>query len=383
MIFWIVAGVVAVVTVGVMLVPLRRADAVAPTRGAFDVNVYKDQLKELEREAAEGRVAESELAAARLEIERRLLAAADTKDAGDGAPKSVGRLPLIGAVVAAPLAAVVLYGALGTPGMPDFPLSERPDISGEAADANKAMESLVATLETRLLQQPDDPRGWVLLGRSYATIGNVDKAVAAFAKALPLTERAPEILTDWAELSLMQREGAFSEEIFNAFVEARQKNPALPKPWFYIGLDRAQAGNYKDAAQTWTDMLAISPADAEYTQAIKEKIATAATDGGFDAQTLKPSDVAQRIADEIARATAEAEAAQPGPSQADVEAASEMPAEDRSAFIRAMVERLATRLEEDPNDPAGWERLMNAYNVLGETEKAEAAKARLQQLQGN
>lgn len=382
MTFWIAAAAICVVVALALLAPLRRKAPLTASRRDYDVNVYKDQLKELEREAAEGRIAESELAAARTEIQRRLLAA-DASDTGSAETSSrTGRLPIIAAAVAAPLAAVVMYATIGTPGMPDFPLSERPDVAGDATDNDRTMVSLTQALEARLQQQPDDPRGWILLARSYMTMGNDAKAIGAFERALALTDRAPDILADWAELSLMQRNGEFTEEIFMAFVEARQKDPSLPKPWFYIGLDRAQGGQYQEAAQIWTDLLFISAPEAEYALAVREKIAQAAADGGFDAATLQPTEVAQLIARELERGSEAPEATAPGPTREDVEAAGEMSAEDRAAFIRSMVDRLAARLEENPNDPAGWQRLIRAYEVLGETDKAEEARARLEAVQG-
>ncbi len=382
MIFWALTLAISVVVAGVLLMSLRRKARREATRRDYDVNVYKDQLKELEREAAEGRIAEKELAAARTEIQRRLLAA-DAVGGDADKPSSAGRAPLIAAAVAAPAAAVVLYVALGTPGMPDFPLAERADLSADATEADKAMVSLTQALEGRLKQQPDDPRGWILLARSYSTMGDADKAIEAFERALPLTDRAPDVLADWAELSLMKRDGRFTEEIFMAFVEARQKDPSLPKPWFYIGLDRAKDGRYREAAQIWTDLLFISPPEADYVPAVREKVAQAAADGDFDAASMEPTDVARLIAREIARASQPPEEQAPGPSREDVEAASEMSAEDRAAFVRSMVDRLAARLAENPNDPAGWQRLIRAYEVLGENEKAAEARARLEALPNN
>lgn len=378
--FWGAALAISLAVVLALLASLRSKARRDATRRDYDVNVYKDQLKELEREAADGRIAESELAAARTEIQRRLLAA-DASDTEADKPSSAGRVPLISAAIAAPAAAVVLYATLGTPGMPDFPLAERAGLSTDATEADKAMVSLTQALEGRLQQQPDDPRGWILLARSYSTLGNADKAIEAFERALPLTNRAPDVLADWAELNLMKRDGQFTEEIFMAFVEARQKDPSLPKPWFYIGLDRAQGGQYREAAQIWTDLLFISPPEADYVPAVREKVAQAAADGGFDAASLEPSDVAKMVAREIARNSQPPETQAPGPTREDVEAAGEMSAEDRAAFVRSMVDRLAARLEENPNDPAGWQRLIRAYEVLGENEKAAEARARLEAVQ--
>ena len=385
--FWIFAGALGLIVTAALLVPLLRGGAVAGRRGDYDVNVYKDQLAELERDAGEGRIKQSELGSARLEIQRRLLAAAADTDNPSTASANA-KWPLIGTAVAIPVLAVLFYLQHGKPGTPDFPLAARPSQQEVTADTDRAVTAMVQALEKRLNQEPNDPRGWVLLGRSFAAMGDMAKAADAMGRAVPMTDRDPAILADWAELRLMARDGAFTEDIFNDFVEARQRDPALPKPWFYIGLDRAQAGDLKEAAQIWTDLLTISPPDVPYLDAVRQKISEAAADGNFDAAVLQPTEIAKRIAADIAKANAEAAQtapapAAPGPSADDVKAAEQMSTEDRAAFIRSMVERLASRLEEEPNDPAGWERLIRAYEVLGETEKAEQARARLKAVQGN
>jgi cytochrome c-type biogenesis protein CcmH len=69
--------------------------------------------------------------------------------------------------------------------------------------------------------------------------------------------------------------------------------------------------------------------------------------------------------------------AQPsGPTAADVADAAEMDEEDRTAFIRSMVDRLAARLESQPDDLDGWMRLGNAYRVLGHPAAARDAYRR-------
>jgi len=403
MMFWVLAGVLALAVLAGLLLPQLRARQLAAGRSAYDVNVYKDQLAELERDLAEGRIAASEADAARLEVQRRLLAAAVAGENEKTAPSSSSGMRLIfAAAVLVPLAAVGFYFKTGTPGMPDFPLAERTDIrkaptrtaagNGAGMAEGKSMRELAAQLETRLRENPDDATGWTLLARTYSSFGDTRQAAAAYQRAVELTNRDPVLLADWAETRLMLREGNFTPEIFGDFLEAREKSPMLPKPWFYIGLDKAMGGDLKGAAQIWTDLLAFQPKDAPFVSAIRAQIARAAEDGGFDAAALKPSDVAQQLADGMP-ASVPADAASagsqssspvpPGPSREDVEAAQQMSDEDRNAFIRSMVARLAAKLEENPNDPAGWERLIRAYDVLGETEKADAARARLKEIQAN
>lgn len=389
MMFWLFAGLLALAVFLVLLLPLLSCARSSVSRAEYDINVYKDQLIELEKDAADGRIGQSELAAARLEIQRRLLAADEEASTLPPRRSKGGSLPIIMTAVAVPVFAFAFYNETGSPEIPNFPLAERTDIQTANEDTGQApMAELARSLEERLLENPDDGRGWALLGRTYATIGDPRKAAAAFQKAVPLSNRHPEVLADWAEARLMARSGEFTTEIFADFIEAREKDPSLPKPWFYIGLDKAMGDDLEGAAQIWTDLLAIVPDNALFTDAVREQIARAAEQGGFDAANLKPSETAKKIAQGMKSSlpktpSASSAPAAPGPTQEQMKAAGGMSPEDRMAFIQSMVDRLAEKLEENPNDRTGWERLIRAYEVLGDTEKAEAAKARLETLPVN
>ena len=142
---------------------------------------------------------------------------------------------------------------------------------------------------------------------------------------------------------------------------------------------KAQAGDLAGALQDWIDLAAIAPPDAPWLSAVREQIARAAADLGTDPSTLAPS---AEVADLLPEGTAgTTRPSLPGPTREDVAAAADMSAEDRAAMVRAMVERLAARLEEDPDDIDGWRRLARAWSVLGEARKAAEARARAEALE--
>lgn len=398
--FWLPVIVISLIVLAWLVVPGMKLAQSNAKRADYDINVYKDQLAELDREAAEGRIEGSELDAARLEIQRRLLAASDDKEQIVKDASKGGTLPIFMAAGAAPIFAVAFYMYNGSPEIPDHPMSSRPDVM-RAADAQASahtgqqapsMDQALVSLEKRLQENPNDVDGWILLARSYAGTGNAVKAAEAYARAVPLADRHPMLLADWAEARLNAQEGQFTVEVFNDFVEARENDPTLPKPWFYIGLDMVMGGNFQGAVQTWTDLMLIAPDNPQLKQALNQQITKAAKEGGIDVSTITPSDVAQQVAAqmEAVRTPQTPEltipaptAAAPGPSQEDVQAAQEMSSEDRSAFIRSMVARLAEKLEENPNDPEGWQRLIRAYEVLGETDKAAEARQKLEAIKAN
>ena len=396
---WLPVALLCVAVLTGLLVPGMRSKKVTAKREDYDINVYKDQLAELGREAAEGRIGGSELEAAQIEIQRRLLAASEDKEKIAAQDSKGSTAPIFIAAAAAPIFAIAFYMYIGSPDIPDHPLSQRADVlratdaqaSAHAGQQAPSMDQALVSLEQRLQENPNDVEGWILLARSYAGIGNMAKAAEAYGRAVPLTDRHPMLLADWAEARLNAQQGRFTEAVSNDFIEARQKDPSLPKPWFYLGVDMAMGGNFKDAVQTWTDLLLIAPGNPQFRQALTVQINKAAAEGGIDVASVVPSDMAKQIAAQIqssqaadAPVTAAAPpVAAPGPTQEDVQAAQDMSTEDRSAFIRSMVERLANRLEENPNDPDGWERLIRAYEVLGETEKATVARQKFESIKAN
>ncbi len=398
---WLPVTILSLIVLAWLIVPGMKLAQSNAKRADYDINVYKDQLTELEREAAEGRIEGPELEAARLEIQRRLLAASEDKEQNVKAASKGGTLPIFIAAGATPILAVAFYMYNGSPNIPDHPMSERPEVmraadaqaSAHAGQQAPSMDAALVSLEKRLAENPNDVDGWILLARSYAGVGNAAKAAEAYARAVPLADRHPMLLADWAEARLNAQEGRFTVEVFNDFVEARENDPTLPKPWFYIGLDMAMGGNFQGAVQTWTDLMFIAPDNPQLKQALNQQINKAAEEGGIDVSSITPSDVAKQVAAQMQAVRTpqtpeltsppSVAAAPPGPSQEDVQAAQEMSTEDRSAFIRSMVAQLAEKMEKNPNDAEGWQRLIRAYEVLGDTDKAAEARQRLEAIKAN
>ncbi len=429
--FWAAAVLISVAAVVVVLLPLfRRPGKQGPGRAEYDITVYKDQLVEVERDRERGLLGRDEAKAAAVEIQRRMLKAAgpeqtpgSTADSpgstADGPPVSRSHaLPaLIAAAVVVP--AFALYMVLGSPGMPNRPYAGR-DIGAEIAAREGQLErrevlQLTARLIESLKKRPDDHKGWMLLGRTYLTIDEFEGALAAFRRATELSGRNTNVAAEYAEAMVIAEEGrigATAKKLFAAIIAA---DPFNPKARFYLGLEKAQAGNVRGALQDWVDLAALSDAGAPWLDAVNGQIATAAEDLGLDAAQVKPS--ARALALSLTKglgknALAEngaslpasalppgetraapasprrgpsspaAPAATPrrGPSSEDVKAAGQMSDEDRDAMIRSMVKRLADRLAENPDDLAGWRQLAKAYEVLGDREKAKDSREKAEAL---
>ena len=194
MLLWFGLAVLTAVVVAALLRPLLAdgasaglsTEALGP---AASTAVYRDQLAEIAAERARGLIAESEAEAARVEIARRLLAAADGSAIGsrDTAPPSAYRdvrTLAMGLAAGLPVLAVVVYLALGAPGQPGQPFAARtPDGPGTN------VEQLVARVEERLRTHPEDGRGWDVIAPVYLRLGRYHEAANAFQQALRLVGR--------------------------------------------------------------------------------------------------------------------------------------------------------------------------------------------------
>jgi cytochrome c-type biogenesis protein CcmH len=380
MTFWLLAGGLSALAIALLLWPLLRRPAAAAPRQAYDLNVYRDQLAEVEREAAEGNLGVEQAAAARAEIEHRLLAAAETAvpaPDGSGKPGAIGR-PVTWSLalalgIAIPLAAIGLYLQLGNPGVPSLPFAERPVPEAPAENvAGQEMETLAAGLAARLAEDPDNRDGWLLLGSSYAQLQQFDAAAQAYRRAIAQGFDDADTQSALGEMLAAQAGGTIGPEARDAFAAALEHDPNDPRARYYAGLALSQDDRPAEAIEIWLGLLRQSTAEAPWRPVVARQIREAAASLGIEAPEIPVApDVAPDSAGGVPRM-----GAQPGPSAADVEAAGEMSAEDRAAFIRSMVARLAERLEAEPGDFQGWLRLAQAYGVLGEADRAKTALAR-------
>ncbi len=390
---WITIAVLTAVALGLLLAPLaRRGRASPPTRAAYDITVYRDQLKEVDRDLDRGLLDEEQARAARIEIQRRMLAAAPEEGSGTGQqpgpspPRS--RPAVIAAIaVAVPAGAIGLYLHLGSPGAPGYPFAERGAATAEADAGEGNLQAVVGRLAKRLLRNPDDLTGWLLLARSYMTLEHYEDAANAFRRAMRLGDNRADIAADYAEALALADGGPITPEVRQIFEGVFAAEPRNLKARYYLGMGKAQQGDVRGALQDWIDLRVISPPDAPWRPVLQQQIERAAGALDIDPATVEPSPeavalAAARPASREKAPGAPAAASPAGPRRADVEAAARMSDAERAAMIRSMVERLADRLEENPGDVEGWLRLARAYEVLGETEKARHARAQALKAEG-
>ena len=302
------------VTVGALLVPLLRTTARRTERLDSALAIYRDQLAEIERTRADGTVSEADAAAARIEVERRILTAANASDAA--APRDSATLhrflpPALALLI--PLLALGVYLNVGRPGLPAAPFASRP--AGEHPNPNQPItaERMLAEARARLAENPDDP----------------------------------EALAELGEALVLEADGTVTPAAVEALTRALAKRPDNPRAAYYLGLHEAQSGDSNAAVARWQALEAASPPDAPWLPMLRAEIARVSRAAGM-----------------------------PVPTRDQVEAMQNLDPAQRQEAIRGMVEGLDTRLKENPGDRAGWLRLANARRVLGENDKAADAYAK-------
>ncbi len=384
---WIAIGFLTLISLVALVGPMVRGASIQ--KDDHDCAVYQEQLDEIARDMERGVLSEAEAEALRTEISRRMIKAGEKRESGE-VEASAGGIRIVPAILlmaVVPLAALGIYRHLGSPEKPDLPYTSRTFAPPQdQAQASAEMNRLVDNLKRRMTEDPSRLDGWLLLGRSLMSLERFEEAADAYTSAHNLANQPklvrPDIVASLAESSYMATGGQFTPLIREYLRTARAVSPRESKVLFYMGLDFARQKKFQDAIQIWTDLLSITPANAPRRVNLQHQISKTAKAGNIDATAVK-SRLVPSVPPAASRATPSAAPADvPGASAGNVKAAEEMSDQDRQAFIRSMVERLAERLKETPTDIEGWKRLARAYQVLGDTAKAAAVVERIRQLEG-
>jgi cytochrome c-type biogenesis protein CcmH len=342
MMLWFVFALMTAAAIFAVLLPLGLGGRTQA--GGNEAVVYRDQLAEVDSDLAAGLIGTAEAEAARVEISRRLLAAADQdRDAPVGSNVRLRRAAAIVALVGLPIIAVATYLPLGSPRFADVPLADR----ARGEPGKQPLDQLVAQVEQHLEQNPTDARGWTVLAPVLARLGRFDDSVRAFRNAITYGGETAERRADLGEVMSAAAGGVVTAEAKGEFERALALDANDVKASYFLGLAAEQDGRKQDAAEIWRAMLAKAAADAPW----RPLVISALT----------------RVVGEAPPASA------PALSPETMAAARDMNAPDREAMIKGMVERLATRLKQNGDDVEGWLKLVRAYLVLGDQEKAKGA----------
>lgn len=387
MLFWIITGVLTLAVAATLVLALARGKADARPAAAYDLDIYRDQLKDVDRDVARGVLASEDAARVRTEVSRRILSAdAALQDATSGAAGRASSV-LAGGLVAVLIAgSFALYLRLGAPGYGDLALKDRIAMSQELradrpsqasaeaslsgapplADVPPDYVALVQQLRDAVAARPDDVQGHRLLSQAEARLGNFDAAHAAQAKLITLLGEAAVVkdFSDYADLLILAAGGYVSPEAEAVLERVLAMDPTDGAARYYFGLMLSQTGRPDTTLRLWDQLLREGPRDAAWIAPISAQIETIAMRAGVNYAV--PAVGTGR-----------------GPSAADIEAADDMSPAERLEMIQGMVAGLSDRLATDGGPVEDWVQLISALGVLGQMDQAAAILANARDVFGD
>jgi cytochrome c-type biogenesis protein CcmH len=362
--FWIAAGLLTAAVVALLALPLMRKATPGDLGGGTDLAVYRDQLAELERERSRGLVEAEQAASLETEIGRRMLNAARSAQPV-AATASPSRILTTILAVLFPLGGLLIYLAVGQPDLPGLPLSARNVQQGE--DPAKVLAA-VDEIRGRLKQSRDDLDRWIMVGEAYEKLGRPREAIETFRIAKQIAPDDQAVSASLGGALIDADGGAVGEEAKKLFQSIPADSDSQPEARYYLALAAAQAGDMKTALRGWQSLMADSPADASWIEPTRQRIAAAAQAMGLDPAKETPAPKPVATTGMMPEGPLEG-----GPETPEGQAIKQMAPDQQQAMIQSMVQRLADRLQANPDDPEGWRKLARAYQVMGLADKANEA----------
>lgn len=347
--FWILAALMTVAVAIALLVPLaRRPHDEAPEQD-FDVEVYRDQLREIDRDVENNLISAKESEFAKAEVGRRLIKVSKQAERKSSPARSLSWAGRAAVTILLPSFAIIGYLSFGNPGMPSQPFAARQDNSTvtqnppaeqdeQNAPENQNIEALVAQAESHLESNPDDGKGWDVVAPIYMRLGRLPQAETAYRNAIRLLGSTAVRQAGLGQALFAQAGGVVTPDARRAFEAVLKFEPQNPFAAYFMALALAQDGKRDEALQAFNAIAQNSPSDAPWMPPVRQQI-----------QILT------------------------GPDSEQVEAAMDMSPEQRQEMIVGMVAGLDARLQDNPDDIEGWLRLIRSYIVLGQVDQAVRA----------
>ena len=388
MLFWIISAALALLIAALFALALltRRAEAEHPA--AYDLRIYRDQLKEVERDLARGVINEADAERIRTEVGRRVLAADAQLAIADVSSQQPRALTI---VIAATIAliltggGVAIYTQLGTPGLGDLPHKARLQASQDLYSSRSSHEAFLARLPVRnapqqeagylelverlreaVASRPDELQGQQFLAQSEARLGNYAAARAAQSAVIRLKGEAvgASDFVTMAQMYITEADGYVSPEAEAALRRALRADRTDPVARYFLGQMWLQNDRPDRAFGLWSQLLNEGPEEAPWIAPIRQSIDDIAWLAGVEYTQPAPSEMATDM---------------PGPTVQDIENAGEMTPEERQEMVQSMVQRLNDRLATEGGTPEEWARLISAYGSLGDESRARAIWLEAQQ----
>jgi cytochrome c-type biogenesis protein CcmH len=273
--FWILCAALVVGVLLALLRPLLRPPVhAADDTAASNQRLLREQRTELDAELAAGTLAPDQHAAGLAELERRVLV--ETRQTGATVQSRPGRVSALALAVAVPAMAVLVYAQLGNRAALD-PLLATPPAQASAED----VEVLVQRLADRMKANPEDPAGWMLLGRAYAGLQRFDLSRDAYAQAIQRKAPDAQLLADYADVLAMTQGGKLAGEPEKLVLQALALEPDHLKALALAGSAAMERGDFKTAVRHWTRAKTVAPEGSPFASGLDPSIAEARAAAGM------------------------------------------------------------------------------------------------------
>lgn len=386
MVFWILISFVALAMTGLLALVLTRAYQVGEPPAAYDLRVYRQQLRDVDKDLARGVINKSDAERIRAEVSRRILAAdaqLHQKDSASQQPAGLSRFVILLTAILLVGGTLATYSLIGAPGYGDMSLKMRIAASNDYAQ-NRPSQSeaeaklpasvqpevepeyiaLVTQLRETANARSNDAQGQALLAQHEANLGNFKAAYTAKQNYIDIVagDLEPQDFGELAELMIMAAGGYVSPEAQAHLDRTLTVDPKNGPARYYWGLMQGQLNRPDIAFRIWQETLSMGPKGAPWINGIEAQIEEMAFRAGVE-YSQPPAQPAAPAASTPALA---------GPSAEDISAAQDMESTDRQDMIRGMVTRLSNRLATEGGSAQEWAQLIGALGVLGDQERALA-----------
>ncbi len=337
---WLIFAFLCLVVVALLLtVRVKDSEQMNP------IDHYKGQLKELEADEKRGVIDAGSVAAARLEIERRILKLAHQETGGAKAAGAAGARAIYGVAGLLVIGAFALYMLLGRPDLPAKPAAIFEARNEPIQEGGPTFAEAISSVQDHLAINPEDQTGWQVLAKSSSAVEEYSLAAKAYNRLAELDPADGRWRAQELEAYLNLAGGKVTPAARLVLSRLLQDYPDQPAGHYYLGLAHLQAGNKEKAKAVWQALADRSGSNAPWMPTLKVQLRSLG---------VKPPQLSKEM----------------------VESVGAMSEEDKAAFIRSMMDRLAARLEESPNDPQGWMMLARSHLAQGNEEEAISALKR-------
>ena len=265
---------------------LRRSDrAGGADRREINLAIYREQIRELDRDLGAGTLSREQWQKDHDELSRRMLE--DVQPADQAPAVSAGGVsrmaPALALAALVPIAAVLIYTQVGAPGALDPAAVKAAAPHGGQEFTKEQVDDMLAQLAERLEREPDNVEGWVLLGRSYSALGRFAEASTALRRAVELKADDPSLLADYADVLAMANGQSLAGEPMRAIEKALAIDPDHQKALALAGTAAYERGDFPGAVKRWERLLKTVPPASEGARSIQASIDEARARAGLPA----------------------------------------------------------------------------------------------------